>query len=70
MPEIVDDGVTGRVVDTSDPEALAEALIEVLDPETGARMGPAARERIEKRFTWDVVAGVITRTLAERTGVG
>jgi glycosyltransferase involved in cell wall biosynthesis len=70
MPEIVEDGVTGRVVDTSDPEALAEALIEVLDPETGARMGPAARERIEKRFTWDVVAGVITRTLAERTGVG
>lgn len=62
MPEIVDDGVTGRVVDPTDSDALASALIEVADPDTARRMGEAGRRRLRERFTW---AAVGDRVLAE-----
>ena len=42
--ELVDDGVTGRLVPPDDPSALAQALVEVLsDPERAAEMGNAGR---------------------------
>jgi glycosyltransferase involved in cell wall biosynthesis len=62
MPEIVDDGTTGRVVDPTDRDALAGALLELTDPAVAHRMGDAARRRMEERFTWDAVA---ERMLAE-----
>jgi len=43
-PELVADGVSGRVVPPGDPGALAEALLELAgDPGLRARMGAAAR---------------------------
>lgn len=57
MHHVVDDGVTGYLVPPSDPEALGERLRRLLDdPELAARMGAAARRRIEELFTWDRVA--------------
>ncbi len=45
-PEAVEHGVTGLLVPRQDPEALAEAIIELLlDPARRERMGRAARER-------------------------
>jgi glycosyltransferase involved in cell wall biosynthesis len=67
MPEIVDDGTTGRVVDPMDPDALAAALLELADPAVARRMGDAARRRMEERFTWDVVAGRVLAELEART---
>jgi glycosyltransferase involved in cell wall biosynthesis len=64
MPEIVEDGVTGRVVDPTDPDALAGALLALADPDTARRMGDAGRHRLRERFTWPVVAD---RILAELT---
>ena len=64
MPEIVEDGVTGRVVDPTDSDALAGALLELADPDTARRMGDSARRRLRERFTWPVVAD---RILAELT---
>jgi glycosyltransferase involved in cell wall biosynthesis len=64
MPEIVDDGVTGRVVDPTDADALAAALIAVADPDTARRMGTAGERRLHERFTWSAVAD---RVLAEMT---
>ncbi|HET7034767.1 MAG TPA: glycosyltransferase [Thermomicrobiaceae bacterium] len=53
----VDDGVTGFLVPPRDPEALAERLRLLLEkPELRARMGRAARLRVEREFTWPVVA--------------
>jgi glycosyltransferase involved in cell wall biosynthesis len=50
-PEIVVDGVTGRLVPPRDPGALARALQEVLsDPGGAAAMGRAARARVEESF--------------------
>jgi len=71
IPEVVDDGVTGRLVPIEqlqdgtgtpvDPEKfvrdLADTLIEVVsDPEAAARMGEAGRQRAEAEFGWDRIA--------------
>lgn len=42
LPEVVQDRVSGRLVAPGDPEAIARAVLEVL--ERRAEMGPAARE--------------------------
>jgi starch synthase len=74
IPEVIDDGVTGRLVPIDqlddgtgtpiDPDRfvrdLAAALTEVVsDPETAKRMGAAGRRRAESEFGWDRIA---TRT--------
>lgn len=52
IPEAVEDGVTGRLVPSRDPEALAAALAEVLrDPARRESMGAAGRKRFLERFT-------------------
>ncbi|PJJ63207.1 glycogen synthase [Compostimonas suwonensis] len=71
IPEVVDDGVTGRLVPIEqlqdgtgtpvDPDRfvadLAATLTEVVsDPETAARMGAAGRARAEREFGWDRIA--------------
>ncbi|HXF71391.1 MAG TPA: glycosyltransferase [Actinomycetota bacterium] len=46
LPEVVEDGVHGRVVPRRDPAALAAAIVELLSDEgLRARMGLAAQER-------------------------
>ncbi len=51
------DGVTGYLVPPRDPEALADRLGELLaQPELRARLGRAARARVEREFTWSTVA--------------
>lgn len=53
----VEEGVTGHLVPPRDPQALAARLAELLSqPERRAEMGRAARERVEREFTWPVVA--------------
>jgi len=52
-PEIVDDGVNGRLVPENDPAALADALAALLtDPARRLRMSAAARAKVE--FAFDV----------------
>jgi len=71
IPEVIDDGVTGRLVPIEqledgtgtpiDPEKfvqdLAATLIEVVsDPVAAKRMGEAGRRRAETDFGWDRIA--------------
>ncbi|MGL4551222.1 MAG: glycosyltransferase [Gemmataceae bacterium] len=50
-PEVVADGETGLLVPPRDPAALADALSHCWTrPELCARMGVAARKRVERRF--------------------
>jgi starch synthase len=71
IPEVVDDGVTGRLVPIEqvqdgtgtpvDPDRfvadLARVLAETLaDPDAAARMGRAGRERAERQFSWAAIA--------------
>jgi glycosyltransferase involved in cell wall biosynthesis len=53
LAEVVDDGVTGRLVAPDRPDELAAAVLDVLAARD--RMGPAARERAQ-RFGADAYA--------------
>jgi glycosyltransferase involved in cell wall biosynthesis len=57
IPEIVDDGVTGRLVPRANSRALADALLELLcDPERARRMGASAHAKVLEHMTWSHVA--------------
>jgi glycosyltransferase involved in cell wall biosynthesis len=52
-PEVVEDEVTGRLVEYGDQDELAQALIELcLDPEKRGRLGAAGYQRLQERFTF------------------
>jgi glycosyltransferase involved in cell wall biosynthesis len=63
MPEIVADGTSGRVVDPTDPDAFAAALVDALQhPGWGA----AGRRRVEERFNWHAVARTVVDAISAR----
>ncbi len=67
----VKDGETGFLVPPRDPEALVARLLQLLcQSELCAQMGLAGRKRVEREFTWSIVAmrtGALYETLlAER----
>jgi alpha-maltose-1-phosphate synthase len=65
IPEIIDDGVTGRLVPPSDPAPLADALIELFtDPVKTAAMGQAAHRDVSQGNRWIDVADRIEAHLA------
>jgi glycosyltransferase involved in cell wall biosynthesis len=54
IPEVVTDGVDGRLVPPGDAAALAAAIVELLrDPELVRRLGDAGRRTVEERFSID-----------------
>ena len=55
LPEIVLDGVTGRLVPPADPGAIRDALLGIEDDEL-LRMGEAGRARFLRLFTSDRLA--------------
>jgi phosphatidylinositol alpha-1,6-mannosyltransferase len=63
-PEAVQDGVTGRVVDPRSPAAVADAVAGLLDDPARARaMGRAGRAWVERRWSWDTIAGTFGQLL-------
>jgi len=55
-PELVQDGRTGSLVPASDPRALAKAMqVYVHNPGQLHRQGAAARDRVERLFSIDVM---------------
>jgi starch synthase len=84
IPEVVDDGVTGRLVPIEQvqdgtgtplhPEQyvadLARVLTEVVgDPERAAAYGAAGRERATKEFSWGSIADATAALYAEVAGI-
>lgn len=56
IPEGIEEGVTGFVVEAKDPGAMAAAMDDILgDPERRESMGRRARERAVEHFSWDVI---------------
>lgn len=56
LAEIVEDKVSGILVEPENPQKLAEAVIDLLrDTKQREALGKAARERIERLFSTDVV---------------
>lgn len=57
VPDVIDDGVHGLIVPERDPEALAAALVRLIDDrDLAERLGKAARDRIERELTWERTA--------------
>lgn len=53
-PELVEDGVTGFLIEPKNPARIAEAVLRLLDsPETARRMGQAGAERMRRHFSLD-----------------
>jgi glycosyltransferase involved in cell wall biosynthesis len=51
LPELIEDGVNGRLVPPDDPAALASALATLIaDPATRLRLGRTGRARVLERF--------------------
>jgi glycosyltransferase involved in cell wall biosynthesis len=51
IPEIIDDGITGRLTATESPTQLADAVRELIDsPSMRAEMGKQARDAVRQRF--------------------
>ncbi len=54
---IIQDGVTGWLVDSDDQAELVAALVEVVnDPTERERRGAAARQAVVERFSWTTIA--------------
>jgi sugar transferase (PEP-CTERM/EpsH1 system associated) len=69
LPELIDDGRTGILIEPNDPEVLTQALLAVLgDPDAARQMGHAARQRVESRFHVRRMAEVYHRHFLEILG--
>jgi glycogen synthase len=65
IAELIDDGVTGRVVPVADAAALAGALVELArDPDQRERIGRAARERFVEHLDVGPAAARLETVLA------
>jgi glycosyltransferase involved in cell wall biosynthesis len=75
VPEIVDEGETGLLVEPRSGTQLARAICQLLgDPELAERMGQAGLERARRSFDThrvaETVQGLYDRTLATRASRG
>jgi glycosyltransferase involved in cell wall biosynthesis len=65
-PELIDDGVEGRLVPVRDADALADAMIELAgDPERRRCMGARGLARVERDFTQGGMLDAHEQLLAE-----
>ncbi len=71
MRRIVEDGREGVLYDPADDDALARALERLTDAEARRRLGAAARERVERDFSWarhcETLDGAMQAALAGRS---
>jgi starch synthase len=85
IPEVVDDGVTGRLVPIDqmqdgtgtpiDPDRFVDDLARVLtevvsDPEKARAYGAAGRVRAANEFSWGAIAATTAALYAEVSGAG
>lgn len=69
LAEVVEDGVTGRLVPPGEPESLAEALLHMLgDLDRAREMGKRGRRLVETKFGWASIAQQTADVYAEALG--
>jgi glycosyltransferase involved in cell wall biosynthesis len=70
VPEMMKDGVDGRLVPPHDPAALANAMERLLvDPEESARLGKCAVATAREKFAIEKTTSALKRLLVERGGI-
>lgn len=74
VPEVITDGIDGRLAPAADVEALAAVILELLEnPDARRRLGEAARRTVRCRFSLELSAeqtAVLYRELARPVGRG
>lgn len=56
VPELVEDGVTGLLVEPGNPQRLAEAILRLLkEPAEARQMGQRGYDRLRREFSMDVI---------------
>jgi glycosyltransferase involved in cell wall biosynthesis len=66
VPEVVEDGVTGRLVEPRDPAALADAILDLLaDPDEAERLAAAGQALARERFAPEVLVREVERHYRE-----
>jgi glycosyltransferase involved in cell wall biosynthesis len=69
IPEIVDHGVTGFLVQPRYSDTIADCILQLLnDPERARRMGNEGRRRLAELFTEDRMVAANLRALGEGEG--
>ncbi|WP_238363856.1 glycosyltransferase family 4 protein [Mesobacterium pallidum] len=69
VPELVEDGISGRLVPPGDADALRDALRDVLsDPARARDMGAAGQARVRAEFTSDGEAARLSQLLEAAAG--
>src|SRR5262249_42799713 len=67
IPEIIEEKVTGLLVEPGDAKQLAEAIVAILgDPAAAREMGRLGRARVESQFQWQNVGLAIGQALTEQ----
>jgi glycosyltransferase involved in cell wall biosynthesis len=65
IPDVIEDGVEGYIVEPGDVEALADRLARLInDPERCRRMGQCAQDKV-RPFNWDVVLPQLEREIRQ-----
>jgi len=65
--EAVLDGETGLIVEPNQPDALAEAILRILeDPALAERLGANGRQRVETTLNWRVFATGVLEAVSRR----
>ena len=71
LPEMIDDGRTGLLVDAEDEGALASAIVGlVADPDSARRIGAAGRELARARYDVRTMSGAYDRHYRELLSAG
>jgi glycosyltransferase involved in cell wall biosynthesis len=66
VPEVIEDGRTGLLVDYGDVDSLANSISSLLGDEAKRKqMGKAARERVKKNFTWTKVVDQLEKVYSD-----
>lgn len=69
VPEVIEEGKTGLIVEYADSKALGDALLKILsDAQLKKEMGVRGRTRVEDNFTWKHVVDEIEKVYGEITG--
>jgi len=57
IPEVVDDGKTGFLVEPKNPKQLAEAILKLANDERlRNRLGKEGRRKVEQKYDWNIIA--------------
>jgi len=66
IPEMIEDGKNGFLVEPSNSQALADRIVYYLDhPAIGSEMGCLARENIETHFDWRLIVKKVVKAYGE-----